>query len=178
MPQEVRDPLQSVIIGGQDLRVVVGEFAKLGLGPFQSAAQFQIAAVGLGQEVGDGTLHHPQTKARQVHVLDHFRIEKADGVAGDGIAKAGVEFLGHGCAAHHAAAFDQTHLQARPGQIKGAGQPIMASADDQDVRRARRGGGHEGLRRNSLFYKRTTKGACRASPLTPPHLAVYARAWP
>ena len=49
--QHLGHPLQRVVIGRQHFGIVGGEAAKLGLRALQPAAQLQIAAVGLGQEV-------------------------------------------------------------------------------------------------------------------------------
>ena len=47
----------------------------------------------------------------QAQIPDHLGVEQADGVAGGGIAKPRVEFLGDGGAAEHAAAFENPHAE-------------------------------------------------------------------
>ncbi len=75
----------------------------------------------------------PQALARQVHVGDHLGVQQRDRVAGDGVAEAGVELLGHRRAADDVAALQHRHLQSGAGEIEGADQPVVAAADDDDV---------------------------------------------
>ena len=60
-------------------------------------------------------------------------MQQADDVGAHRVAKAGVELLGDGGAADHAAALD--HLDPEPGggEVAGAHQAVVASADDHDV---------------------------------------------
>ena len=67
---------------------------------------------------------------RKRHVADHFRIEKAYGIAGDKIAEPGIKLLCHGCATHDVASFNHRHLVPCATKIKGASQTIVAAADN------------------------------------------------
>src|SRR6187401_2224749 len=69
----------------------------------------------------------------QSQVTDHLRMQQADGVAGGGVAEAGMEFLGDGRAAEDVAAFEQRDGQAFARQVGGTGQAVVAGADDGDV---------------------------------------------
>ena len=71
--------------------------------------------------------------AVQVEIGDDFGIEQRHRVGGDGISEAGMEFLGDGGAAQDMPAFEYRDLQAGPGEIGGADEPVMAAADDDDV---------------------------------------------
>ena len=66
-------------------------------------------------------------------VGDDLRVEQADGVGGDRVAEARVELLGDRRAADDAAALDHLHLQPGHAEIGGAGQPVVAGADDHDI---------------------------------------------
>ena len=44
-----------------------------------------------------------------------------------------MEFLGHACAADHAAPFQNAYAQARHAQIGRAGQPVVTAADNDGI---------------------------------------------
>ena len=130
--QHLRHPLQRFLIFGEGLGIfgrIAGEF---GLRPRRAAAEFQIASF-VREEIADRPLDDPPAAFVQPHVLDDFRAQQADGVAGGGIAEAGVEFLRHRSAADNVAAFQNPDLQPGPRQIEGADQTIVTTADDQGV---------------------------------------------
>ena len=133
--QHVADLVKHGVIGRQRFGVAIGELGEFGLGALQPAAQLQVAGLVDRQEVGDRPLDNAQAVAVQAHVGDHLRIEQADRVAGHRVAKAGMEFLGHRRAADHRPGLADRHLQARPGQIPGADQAVVATADDDRVPR-------------------------------------------
>ena len=112
---------------------MVREFAEFRLGAFKTAAQFQVAAVFLRQEIGYWPFDHLVAMIFQLHVADDLGLQQADGIAGDGIAETGVKFLRHRSAAHHVAPFHDAHFQARLGKIEGADKAIMAGADDHGI---------------------------------------------
>ncbi len=93
----------------------------------------QIAALVHRPEVGDRPLDDPQAMARQLEIADDVRIEQAHGVGGDRVAKARMELLGHRRAADDCILLEHDDAQARAGQIGGAGEPVVAAADDGDV---------------------------------------------
>ena len=74
-----------------------------------------------------------QAVPRQVHVGDDLGVEQADRVAGDRVAEAGMELLGHRRAADDAAPLQHRDLQAGAGEIEGADEAVVAAADDDDV---------------------------------------------
>ena len=45
-----------------------------------------------------------------------------------------MKLFGNGSAAYHGPGFQHAHTQPGPGQVASAGQSIMTSADDDDVR--------------------------------------------
>ena len=133
--QNVADFVKHGIIGRQCFGIAMGELGEFGLGALQSAAQFQITGPIDRQEVGDRPLYNAQAVAVQAHVGDHLRIEQADRVAGHRVPKAGMEFLGHRRATDYRPGLADRYLQPRPGQIPGADQAIVATADDDRVPR-------------------------------------------
>ena len=102
-------------------------------GPRAAFAREQIAAIRRWQEILRAPLDDPQPVIVQAQVGDDLRIEQADGIGGDRIAEAGVEFLGHRRAADHAAPLDHADPQAVHRQIGGAGQAVVARANDDNV---------------------------------------------
>jgi hypothetical protein len=65
--------------------------------------------------------------------VDDFGIEQADGVAGGAVAEAGQEFVGDCGAADVPRSFEDGDLEALLGQVIGAGQAVVAGADDDRV---------------------------------------------
>ena len=60
-----------------------GKTAELGLCPFQPAAQFQISAIFLRQEIGNWPFNNAVAMIGQPHVVDDFGLQQADGVTGN-----------------------------------------------------------------------------------------------
>ena len=131
--QNVADFVKHGIIGRQCFGIAMGELGEFGLGALQSATQFQITGPIDRQEVGDRPLYNAQAVAVQAHVGDHLWIEQADRVAGHRVPKAGMEFLGHRRATDYRPGLADRYLQPRPGQIPGADQAVVATADDDRV---------------------------------------------
>ncbi len=69
----------------------------------------------------------------KMQVAQHLRVQQAHRVAGRGVAKSGVEFLGDRGAADEVAALEDQDLPAGPGEVAGAGEAIVAGAYDDDV---------------------------------------------
>jgi hypothetical protein len=69
----------------------------------------------------------------EAHVGNDLRLEQADGVAGDRVAEARVELLGHRGAADHVAALEQAHLEPGAGEVERADRAVVAGADDEGV---------------------------------------------
>ena len=119
--------------------------AELGHGLLGAAfAGEEIAAVGRRQEILRAALDDPQAVIGQLQIADDLRVEQADGVGRDRVAKAGVEFLRDRGAADHLAALDHLHAQSGHRQIGRAGEAVMAGSDDDDVS-LRHGSLQEGL---------------------------------
>jgi hypothetical protein len=70
---------------------------------------------------------------------DHPGIEQAHGVAGGRVAEARVELLGDGRAADHPPALEHGDPPPRPREVAGAGEAVVAAADDQGVEICGRG---------------------------------------
>jgi hypothetical protein len=138
--QHVADLVQHGVVGRQHLGVAAAILAEFLLGALQAAAQLQVFGVADRQEVGDRPLQEGQAVVAQAHVGDDLGIEQADRVAGDGVAEAGMELLGHRGPADHAARLADRDLQPGLGQVEGADQPVVPPADDHRV--AGLGGGH------------------------------------
>src|SRR6266404_6599599 len=60
-------------------------------------------------------------------------MKQADGVAGAGVSKSGMEFFGHRRAADDRTALEHRNRKACLGQIAGAYEPIVAAADNDGV---------------------------------------------
>ena len=106
---------------------------ELGLRALEPAAQQEIAAIILRQEVRDRPLDDLEPPLGQPHIGNDLGLQQGDRIAGDGIAEAGVKFFGHRRAAHDLAAFKHQDLLARPREVKSAGQAIMPAADDHGI---------------------------------------------
>ena len=91
------------------------------------------------QKILHRSLENLQAVFVQPQILDDLRVQQADGVAGRGIAKAGVELLGDRRAADDATTLENPHFQAGFSQITGAGQPVVAGADDEGIKFLGRG---------------------------------------
>ena len=69
----------------------------------------------------------------QLEIADHDRIEQAHGVGCDRVAKARMELLGDRRAADDCILLQHDDAQTRARQIRGAGQPVVASTNDGNV---------------------------------------------
>ncbi len=70
----------------------------------------------------------------ELEIADDCRVQKRDGVGGDGIAEAGVEFLGDRRAADLRPAFEHRDFEAGHREIGGGDEAVVTAADDDDVR--------------------------------------------
>jgi hypothetical protein len=73
---------------------------------------------------------------RQAQIADHFRVQQAHGVARRRVAETGVEFLGDGGASQDGPAFEYGHFQAFFREVAGAGEAVVAAADDDRIEAA------------------------------------------
>jgi hypothetical protein len=69
----------------------------------------------------------------KIEVPDDFRVQERDRVGGDGIAEAGMEFLGDRRAADNRPALKHGDFEPGGGEIGGRDKRIVAPADDDDV---------------------------------------------
>ena len=69
----------------------------------------------------------------QAQVADDLGVQQADRVTRGGVAEAGVEFLGHGGAAQDGAALEYADPEAAFGEVAGAGEAVVAAADDDHI---------------------------------------------
>ncbi len=74
--------------------------------------------------------------ARKIEVTDDFRVQERDRVGGDGIAEAGVEFLGDRRAADLSAALEHDDFEPRGSEIGRGDKAIVTPANDDDVAHA------------------------------------------
>ena len=81
-----------------------------------------------------GALDDAQAVAMKIEVVDDFRIEERDGVGRDGIAEAGMEFLGDRRAADDGSPLEHGDAQPGGGEVGSHDKPIVTPADDDDVR--------------------------------------------
>ena len=131
------DAIEHRVIRGQRLGIAARKLRHLRLRRRDAAADLQIFAIGQRQEVGERPRANGKTMLREPEIADHPRVEQADRVARGRVAKAGMEFLGDRGAAHDVAAFGDAHREARGGEIRGAGEAVVAAADDDGVEAAR-----------------------------------------
>src|SRR3546814_8162162 len=87
-------------------------------------AETERAAVGQRKKVRVRPLDHAQAVLGQAQVGDHARVEQADGVAGDGVAEAGEELLGHRRAADDTPTFEHADLEAGGCEIRRTDQAV------------------------------------------------------
>ena len=69
----------------------------------------------------------------QAQVLYHLGVQQADRVAGGRVAEAGVEFLGDRGATEDGTALEYAHGEPRLGEVAGAGEAVVAAADDDHI---------------------------------------------
>ena len=131
--EQFSDIFERVIISGQRLGIARAELAELGLRAFEPAAELQIAAIFLRQEIADRPLDHAIAVIGEAHVGDHLGLEQADRITRDRVAEPRREFLGHGGAADDVARLDDAHLEPCAREVKGADEAVVAGADDQRV---------------------------------------------
>ena len=127
--QQCDGRIEHLVVGRQSLRVASREGSYGGQRAGGVRSRGERAPVRQRQEVLQGPLEHFQSVFDQAQVLYDLGIQQADGVARGGVAKAGVEFLGDGSAAEDRTALEDAHGEARPGEITGAGEAVMAPAD-------------------------------------------------
>ncbi len=136
--QNVGHALEPRLVGVEPLGVAGGEFCDFGLRA--PRRDFQIAPVGQGQEIRQRALDDAEAVAMKIEVADDLRVQERDGVGGDGIAEAGMEFLGDRRAADLRPALEHRDLEAGHGEIGRGDKAVVTAADDDDVRHQDRGG--------------------------------------
>ncbi|CCE06699.1 hypothetical protein BRAS3843_180009 [Bradyrhizobium sp. STM 3843] len=129
--QHVRDRLQSCREQADRVSIMRAEPGHRRL--CAALAGQEIAAVGGRQEILRPPFDDLEPALMQLEIGDDLRIEQADRVGCDRIAKARMKFLGHGGPADHLAPLHDVYAQARHGQIGGTGQAVMAGSNDDDV---------------------------------------------
>ncbi len=129
--QHVGNRIEAGLVGRQPLGVAGREPGEFGAG--LAAAGQQVATFGQRQEVVATTLDHPQAVAGQIQIGNDPRLQQRDRIGGDRIAEAGMELFGDRRPAQHPAPFQHGHLQSGPRQVGGAGQAIVAPANQQDI---------------------------------------------
>ena len=60
----------------------------------------------------------------KIEVADDFRVQERDRIGGDGVAKAGMEFLGDRRAADDGAALEHDDFEPRGGEIGRGDKPL------------------------------------------------------
>ena len=137
LAQHGRDAIEHRVVRGQRIGVARRELRDLGLRRRESAADLEIPAVRQRQEVGERPLAHDAGRVRaRSQVADDLRVEQADRVARGGVAEPRMEFLGDRRAAEHAAALGDAHRHSGRREIRGAGEAVVAAADDDGVVRS------------------------------------------
>jgi tRNA A-37 threonylcarbamoyl transferase component Bud32 len=118
------------LLGGRDLPDQLGQ---PGLGPGRVVGQLQVAPVRVGHEVGALGVDLVAVPG-QVEVAHQGRGQQADHVGERGDPVVGPEgLLGDGGAPDHVACLADQGRQARPGQVGGGDQAVVAAADDDGV---------------------------------------------
>ena len=133
--QQVGRPLDRRAIGGERVGIAGRQPGHLGV-PFGRVIGHQEArSVRLRQEVGGPAMDDLEAVPGQIEIAEDAGIEQADGVGGQRVAEAGVEFGGGDGAADRRPALQHPHGQAGPCQIGGRDEAVMAAADDHHVER-------------------------------------------
>ena len=130
-PQHVGDGVDLAVERGVAIGVAGAEFGKLARHPAFGGEQ--IAAVGRREEILRAAFDDAQPVLVQREVGNHFRVEQADGIGGNGIAESRMEFLGDRRSAGHRPALDDLHPQTGAAEIACAGQAVVAGPDDDHV---------------------------------------------
>src|SRR6187551_452237 len=86
-----------------------------------------------GQEIVALAEHDLQAVPLQFHVADDLGLQQADGVARRRIPEARQELVGNRCAADFVRRFQYGDLHPLAGQVEGAGEAIVAGADDDRI---------------------------------------------
>ena len=135
----VHDPLGDVAELGHrqpelrvPLRVQRAELGDLAPGPLLVPPARQRAPVEQRRE-GAVERDELEPEARQVELADDVGPEQADDVGADREGEARVELLAHRRAAQDVAPLEHEHLAPGPGQVGGAGEAVVAAADDDRV---------------------------------------------
>ena len=126
-------PVEHGAIGRQLVGVGVRELGDGAASVGGVAAHLKRAAVVERQEIGHPPFDNAQAMIGQAQIGDHPRVEQADRVGGQRIAKAWMKFLGDGGAANHRAGLQHPHVEPGAGQIGGGNQAVMAAPDDGHV---------------------------------------------
>jgi len=98
-------------------------------GPGHARSGLQRPPVRQGQKIAHPPLDDLEPVAVQFQIGDHLGIEQRHRVGGDGIAEAGMKFLGDRGAADRVVLFKDRNLVPGRRQIPGADQPVVAAAD-------------------------------------------------
>ena len=77
--------------------------------------------------------HHPQPVPAQVQLPDHLGPQHARDVGGGRGPAAGGDLLGDAASADHVAPLEHQRGQARPGEQRPGGEPVVPGADHDDV---------------------------------------------
>ena len=93
----------------------------------------QMPAIQSGKEILRAAFDDPQPVIEEPEIRDDLGIQEAHGVGRDRVAETRAELFRDGGSSHHASSFDHFDFKPRHAEIGGAGQPIMARTDDDDV---------------------------------------------
>jgi hypothetical protein len=132
-PQHRNDLLEHGGVGGQALRIPDRVPCQRCLGLGECVADGKVAAVRPRREVEHGPLEDPESVFGKAQVADDLRVQEADGVAGERVPESRMEFLGHSGPTDHVAPLEHGDPESGPGEVTGAGQAVVAGADDEDV---------------------------------------------
>ncbi len=122
------------VIGGQSRGVAGAARGDGASGVGRGGAERETAARCFHQPVLQRALEDREAVFGQTQILLDPGMQQADGVARRRVAEAGMEFLGDGGASGHAAALVERDVQAGGGEVRGAGEAVVAGPDDRDVR--------------------------------------------
>ena len=69
----------------------------------------------------------------KLELLDHLRAQQAHNVGTHGVTEARMQLFGHSRTAEHVTTLEHQRLAASLGEIGGAGQAVVATADDDGI---------------------------------------------
>ena len=131
--QQFRRILDHRIIVGQPIGIALRKFTDRLPPSIPTMRQQQAAIVIDRPKIGNGTFDDFETVPRQLQIPNDLWVEQTYGVRGNRITISGMKLLGHRRTADNHVLFQHDDVEPARSQIGGAGQTVVASADNRDI---------------------------------------------